>query len=244
MHLLYLDESGDPNNREDTHFVLGGVSVPEQNVRWLSHQLEQLAREIDTENHRDVEFHASEMFSTRGRWGKFERPQRIENIKRVLKTLDRAHEGVTVFACAVHRESYPKDDPVIVAFENLTDRFDKFLKRMGDDQRGLIVFDKSSYENSFQSLSSQFRQRGNRWGSYMTSICEVPLFIDSKASRIIQLADHIAYSVFRRFNANDLTYYNCIEGRFDRNETTVFGLVHLQSYNRSCTCPACVTKKR
>ncbi len=244
MHLLYLDESGDPQNRADTHFVLGGVSVPEQNVRWLSHQLEQLAREIDKENHRDVEFHASEMFSTRGRWGKFERPQRIENIKRVLKTLDRAYEGVRVFACAVHKESYPKDDPVIVAFENLTDRFDKFLKRMGDDQRGIIVFDKSSYENSFQSLASQFRQSGNRWGSYMTSICEVPLFIDSKASRIIQLADHIAYATFRRFNADDLTYYNCIEGRFDRNETTVFGLVHLQSYNRSCTCPSCITKKR
>lgn len=244
MHLLYLDDSGATNNQDESHFVLGGVSVPEQNVRWLAHQLEQLAREFDAENHRQVEFHASEMFSTRGRWGKYTKLQRVENIKRVLKTLDRAHSGVTIFACAVHKTSFPQQDPVIVAFENLTDRFDKYLKRLGNDARGLIVLDKSSYEHSLQSLASQFRQKGNRWGSYMTSICEVPLFVDSKASRITQLADGIAYAVFRRFNASDINYFNCIENRFDRNESAIFGLIHLQNYNRDCTCPACVTRKR
>lgn len=244
MHLLYLDDSGATNNRNETYFVLGGVSVPEQNVRWLSHQLEQLACGFDSDNPWQVEFHASEMFSTRGRWGQFERSQRVENIKSVLMTLDRAHSGVTVFACAVHKASFPKDDPVVVAFENLTDRFDKYLKRLGKDARGLVILDKSSYENSLQNLATQFRQKGNRWGSYMTSVCEVPLFVDSKASRITQLADSIAYGVFRRFNANDITYFNCFESRFDRGEGSIFGLVHLQSYNPNCTCPACVTRKR
>lgn len=244
MHLLYLDDSGATNNKNETYFVLGGVSVPEQNVRWLAYQLELLARDFDPVDHRQVEFHAADMYSTRGRWGQYERTQRIENIKRVLKTLDRASTAVRIFACAVHKPSFPKQDPVLVAFENLTDRFDKYLKRQEKNARGLIVLDKSSYENSLQSLASQFRQEGNRWGSYMTSICEVPLFVDSKASRITQMADSIAYAVFRRYNANDITYFNCIEGRFDKNESSIFGLVHLQSYNRDCTCPACITRKR
>ena len=244
MHLLYLDDSGSPRNKQEKYFVLGGVSVPEQNVRWLSNELEKLAAEIDNTNPRQIEFHASEMFSSRGIWGSFKKDERIENIKRVLRTMDRAHNGVTVFACAVHKDSFSGQDPFEMAFENIADRFHKYLRRISRDERGIIIFDKSSYESTIQARASQFRQEGNRWGSYMTSICEVPLFIDSKASRIIQLADHIAYAIFRRYDQNDINYFNCIESRFDQNETTFFGLVHKQNYNQCCTCPACITKKK
>jgi hypothetical protein len=250
VHLLYLDDSGSPTNKNEEYFVLGGVSVPEQSIRWLSYEIEKLAIQIDGQNPRDVEFHAAEMYSTRGRWSSYSRAERIENIKAVLRTMDRAYQGVTVFACAVHKPSFPNADPFEMAFEELADRFAKYLSRMNEndhsaaDARGLIVLDKSTYENSLQSLATQFRHKGNRWGNQLRNLCEVPLFIDSKAARITQLADHIAYAVFRRFNANDINYFNCIEGRFDRNETSVFGLVHLQHNNPNCTCPACVTRKR
>jgi hypothetical protein len=45
----------------------------------------------------------------------------------------------------------------------------------------------------------------------------------------------IAYAVFRRYNAEDLTYYNCIEDRFNRlgpNGPTV-GLAHCHRWARA-----------
>lgn len=35
MHLLYLDDSGSAENKNEAYFVLGGVCVPERNMRWL-----------------------------------------------------------------------------------------------------------------------------------------------------------------------------------------------------------------
>lgn len=244
MHILYLDDSGSPRNDNEKYFVLGGVSVPEENVRWLSNELHELALEIDNDNPLNVEFHASEMYRNQGIWGKFKREERIENIKRVLRTLDRARPGVNVFACAVHKASFPRLDPFELAFENLADRFNLYLRRQGANERGIIVVDKSSYEGVIQNLASGFRQQGNRWGNFLTSICEVPLFIDSKASRNTQLADAIAYAVFRFYDRDDASYFRCIEGRFDRSETSIFGLVHKQNYKQTCTCPACLTRKR
>ncbi|HRJ44385.1 MAG: DUF3800 domain-containing protein [Caldilineaceae bacterium] len=69
MHILYLDDSGSVNNANEDYFVLGGVSVPEASVRWLSHQLELLAQRISPSNYREVEFHAADIFGGRdGIW--------------------------------------------------------------------------------------------------------------------------------------------------------------------------------
>ena len=133
-----------------------------------------------------------------------------------------------------------------IAFEDLCSRFDIYLNRIYHEtkvsHKGLIVFDKSIYEGSLQKLSMEFRQLGTRWRE-VRNIREVPFFVDSKASRLIQLADHVAYSVFRRYNAGDLTYFNCIENRFDNYQGIIHGLAHKQSYNPACTCPACLTRK-
>lgn len=247
MHLLYLDDLGSVLNRDEQYFVLGGVSVPETSVRWLSHKLDELACEIDPQAPATVEFHAATIYSGRDEpWKQLKRREdRITVIRRVLLTLDKAFSDIIVFACAIHKASYPNQDPVMMAFEDLSSRFNIYLRNIATDKKqyGLIVLDKSSYEFSLQSLARSFRAEGNRWGDYLTSICEVPLFVDSRASRITHLADHIAYAVFRRYNANDLTYFNCVEGRFYQDSGVMHGLAHRQTYNDRCTCPACLTRR-
>jgi hypothetical protein len=249
MYLLYLDDSGSVSNKSEDYFVLGGLCVPENSVGWLSSEMESLAEEIDPDNPRSVEFHAASIFSGRdGVWQTFrKREDRIRIIKRVLFVLDKSSPGsVAVFACAVHKES-TQGDPVQIAFEQLSSRFDIYVRRQnterGERQKGIIILDKSSYETSLQHLANHFKQEGTRWGNRLSTLSEVPLFIDSKASRIIQLTDHIAYAVFRRYNAADLTYFNCIEKHFDQSAGVMHGLVHWQLYNRNCTCPACVTRR-
>jgi hypothetical protein len=246
MDILCLDDSGSVMNKNEQYFVLGGLSVPENSLRWLSLELEKLASEIDPDNPRGVEFHAASIFGGReGIWKRFSKQQRIQIIKRVLLVLQNAYSDVVLFACAIHKDSFPADDLVKRAFEDLCSRFNIYLQRVSPPQprKGLIVLDKSSYETSLQDLAATLRDERTRWGSYVRNLCEVPLFVDSKASRITQLADHIAYAVFRRYSAGDLNYFNCIEGRFDHDAGKMHGLVHLQLYNRDCTCPACLTRR-
>jgi hypothetical protein len=70
MHLLYLDESGNPSGAEDKHFVLAGISAFEQNTYFL-------ARDVDAikQSHfptvPPLEFHLSQI---RSREGRFPRP--------------------------------------------------------------------------------------------------------------------------------------------------------------------------
>ena len=101
------------------------------------------------------------------------------------------------------------------------------LHKNKNTQRGIIIFDKSTYETTIQSLAIDFRTIGYQWG-VIRNFAEVPLFLDSKASRLIQLADIIAYSIFRYFEKGDNTFYSIIEPRFDAEGGIVHGLHIIQ----------------
>ena len=249
MQFLYLDDSGSPGNPNEDYVVLGGVCVPEASVHWLSSELENLAKRFDNAHPELVEFHAAEIF--RGKnypWNNFKnKKERIEIITQVLCVLENAFAEIVTFACAVHKPSFPREDPMLTAFEEISSRFNIYLEKdLSDEEhkeRGIIIIDKTSYESGLQTLTSTIKKTGNRWGYQLRSIVEVPLFIDSNASRITQLADHIAYAVFRRYNANDITYFNCIENRFQQKDNIIHGLVHRQLHIKNCTCPACITRR-
>lgn len=247
MYILYLDDSGSVNNPKEEYFVLGGVCVPENSVRWLSHKIETLAEHLSPGSSSDVEFHASAIFGGREKpWNTFpNRSQRVDIIKSVLLVLQEARSEIVTFACAVHKASYPTQDPVHIAFEDVSSRFNHYLGRTTSNTKGIVVLDKSVHETSLQELAISFRRSGNTWGSQLRNICEVPLFVDSKASRLIQLADHIAYAVFRRYDASDINYFNCIETRFDSDPVTntIHGLSHLHRNHQTCTCPACLSRR-
>ncbi len=248
MYLLYLDDSGSVPNKNEEYFVLGGICVPEQSIRWLSHELDAIAFRIDPTNASNIEFHASEIFGGKiFPWNQFSnKSERVGIIKQVLQSLTSAYQDTVAFACAIHKKSYPHEDIEKMAFEDISSRFDLFLQRIStekDRKKGLIIIDKSSYEQGLQNLTREIRKQGNTWGNQLRTLCEVPLFIDSKASRLVQLADHIAYSVFRRYESSDLTYFNVIESRFDKVGHLYHGLAHLQTINPDCTCPACISRK-
>jgi hypothetical protein len=246
MYLLYLDDSGSPQNKSESYFVLGGVAVFERQVHWLIREIEKLAATINPSNPEAIEFHASEIFpGRRPPWNGMTKEQRRNVLKDLLNILARSHESTRAFACAVHKQSFPGTDPIEMAFEQLCSRFDLLLKRLhkqGDTQRGLIILDRSSNETSLQRLSCDFQTLGTRWGT-VNNLPEVPLFVDSKASRIIQLSDHIAYSVFRRYEAQDTSYFDIIASKFDSEGGRLHGLVHKQNNSPNCMCPACLSRK-
>ncbi|MEZ4609935.1 MAG: hypothetical protein R2838_06755 [Caldilineaceae bacterium] len=251
MHILYLDDSGSPANPNEDYFVLGGLSIPEASVRWLTHQLNELAELPGDLHHSRIEFHAAEVFSGRKppwsklhHWrGKTEKKEsRIQVLKDVLGVLDKAKPDIVAFGTAVHKASYPDADPIHMAFEDVSSRFNRHLRNISTaDPVGIIVIDKSAVDKSPESCPSVPGRRQS-WG-------DVAPRVRSPAVCRFQLAfgpiggPH-CLAIFRFYNAGDANYLNCLEGRFQEKDGILHGLAHLKNGTNSCLCPACVSRRR
>lgn len=70
MYLLYLDDSGSAGNKSEQYFVLGGVAVPENSMRWLSHEIEKIAIGLEWAGEsQDIEFHAADIWRAKAALG-------------------------------------------------------------------------------------------------------------------------------------------------------------------------------
>ncbi|MCX8089721.1 MAG: DUF3800 domain-containing protein [Verrucomicrobiae bacterium] len=246
MHLLYLDDAGSAANRNEEYLVLGGVSVFEAQSSFFTQELDKLAESIHPSAPHEVEFHASEIFARRSPpWDRMSKAEAQGVIKGVLRILARGYDSARAFACAVHKASFPGVDPLELAFEDLCSRFDRYLARLraaGDRQRGLIILDESAHETTLQRMAREFRTLGTKWG-VVRNLAETPLFVNSGVSRVLQIADHVAYAVFRRYNAGDTQYFDLIASKFDAAGGVVHGLVHKQRAELNCMCPACLSRR-
>jgi hypothetical protein len=244
MHLLYLDDAGSVGNKDEQYFVLGGISIFEAQADYITREMDLLAEKIDPQNPYDIEFHASEIYARRTTpWKNMTQAEARGIIKAVLQIFAKTYETARAFACAIEKSSY--SSAVELAFEDICKRFDLYLQRMraeGEHQRGLLILDESSHEKTLQTLARDFRRRGTRWGG-IHNIADIPFFVNSRASRLIQLADAIAYSVFRRYNSGDSQYLDIIVSKFDQSEGILHGLVHKQLATETCWCPACASRR-
>lgn len=245
MHLLYLDDSGSVANPGERHLVLGGLSVFEAQAFHFTRKLDELAAEINPSDPHNVEFHASDIFGGRQEpWRGLSRSDRISTIKQVLRVFAESYESARAFVCAIEKSAVPGQDAMELAFEDLCGRFDTYLDQLrnaGDRQRGLIILDNSAHETSLLTLARDFRTIGTRWG-FSRHLADTPMFLDSRSSRVVQIADHIAYAVFRRYEAGDASYFDIIANKFHSADGIVHGLSH-KTRDRTCMCPACLTRR-
>jgi len=97
-----------------------------------------------------------------------------------------------------------------------------YHNRASDEaQRGLMILDESTKETTLQRLAIDFRTTGHSYG-ILRNLVEVPLFVDSRATRLVQLADLVAYATFRFVERNDCRFFDVFKHRFH----TVSGIVH------------------
>ncbi len=54
---------------------------------------------------------------------------------------------------------------------------------------------------------------------------------------------HVAYAVFRRYQAGDAQYFDRIASKFDAEDGVVHGLAHKELGNAGCMCPACLSRR-
>jgi len=193
--------------------------------------------------------HGSSMYQGRdGIWRSVrDRNSREAMITRALATL-RGHRSIRLFSIIVDKAAVSPKDAVALAFEEICNRFNLFLMRMndrqnGEQQRGLIVMDESRHEKPLQMLARKFRIDGARWGHFR-NLAEVPLFVDSRASRLIQLADLVAWSTFRKYEIKDGRFFDPLIPMFDADGGVVHGLVHYRNLAEMCYCPGCHSRQR
>ena len=246
MYLLYLDGSGSVRNPNERHFVLAGVAVFERGIYHLISAADKFVSSLGLGDAHDVELHGSVMANgSKTPWKGMERRERLHTIEHGLDLLRDAHWGVQAFAVAVDKHAEAPNDPVEYAFEEVCNRFNLFLSRLyrkgNGKHRGLIVMDNSHYEETLQGLARRFREEGTRWGT-LRNLAEVPLFVDSAASRPIQIADLLAWAVWRRYEYGDTRYFDRIVGRFDKEGGVMHGLVHRRRATDDCHCPACLSR--
>lgn len=239
VHLLYLDDSGSVSNPQDRYIVLAGVAVFERQPHHFSERLDAIAKQLRPEDPAELEFHATEILGGKKKWRKIRKDSRYKAYRDGLSIIG-SSKNVRVFGAAIHKASVSPDDPMEFAFEQMCNRFDRFLGRLhqaNNTQRGLIVLDKSSYETSLQTLARDFRLIGHRWGQ-LRNMCDVPLFVDSKATRMIQYADMVAYAIRQYFEFGNDTYFHIFSSRIDSEEGKIHGLVH-HTDHLQCQCFAC-----
>lgn len=234
MHLLYLDESG--NDPGLPWFVLAGVSVPERQTHWIEQDLNAIAARFNQDEPHSIELHGSPMHKGSKRWRRVERQVREQAVIDALKmgVQQRHRYGVRLFAAAIRRDRVPTGrEPIDVAFEQLCARFDHMLTRFNnrssksrpnkEPQRGLILFDKAANERTIQSVAREFKYAGHQWGR-TRNYAEVPVFLDSESSRLIQLADLVAYAVYQHFAHQNPQYFTTISRCFDTHGPREHGL--------------------
>jgi len=119
MHLLYVDESGNPDGYDDKYFVLGGIAVFEREVYWINDEVNRLASSHFPAS--DIEFHAQAIASHREEpWHSCPTPQRNAVIDSLCEII--SSRRVTLFAVALEK-SIAKN-PVARAFEEICNRCD------------------------------------------------------------------------------------------------------------------------
>ncbi len=244
MHLLYLDDSGSVGNPADKHIILAGLAVHELKPHWISHSLDKIAEKVWPSDPRSIEFHGSEILTGKKHWRGVPRDQREEAFCNALRVLSFSTEA-RLFGAVIDKAAVSPADPMEYAFEQICSRFDQMLGRLhkaGNTQRGLLVLDKSTYETSIQKLAIDFKTFGHKWGK-LHNLAEVPLFVDSKATRMVQAADLVAYALRRHYEKKDSKYFDIIKAKFDSVGGTIHGLTHRTAPRSGCPCPCCLQRK-
>ncbi|MDR1443470.1 MAG: DUF3800 domain-containing protein [Treponema sp.] len=223
---MYIDDSGSVTDKKCNHCVLAGFAVYETKPYWIEQALNGIIDEY-LPAYPDVELHGSPMHSGHKEWRGISQNIR-ENIIMAILDLIAADRSIRLFASVIAKSATPNIDISGDLFTQVASRFDMFLgriyKRNKNPQRGIAIFDKSTSELTIQRLSHIFTTTGHQWGKRLNNFAEVPLFLDSKMSRSIQMADLIAYSIFRHFEYKDSKYFSIIQNCFDTDGKDIHGL--------------------
>lgn len=227
MHIMYVDESGDPGfpkgtaddwgSGPTTHYVRAGVIVhgwkwAKVNDRLVSFKK---ARNLPW----DAEIKANHLRTGRGAFQGRSPAERREFLNDFLDTLAREVDlnliEVVIDKRKVDQSSRPRySNPAVFSLELLLERYSGFLRNQRD-RCGITVLD--SCEAASDENLRYFHGFLREYSSHLDSqqIVESTLFMESHTTNMLQVAD-VCSNVFYRYRTTDgsnAEEYDRIKGR-------------------------------
>lgn len=132
------------------------------------------------------------------------------------------------------------------AFEQVISRFEQYLRRIwnetGIKSYGLLVHDNNeTMALKHTNLMRSFHTNGTLWHK-INHIIETPLFVDSRLTSMVQIADLCSYAI-RRYIENDETFlFDKIFKLADVSGKFVVGGRHFTNYK--CKCSICASHRQ
>lgn len=138
----------------------------------------------------------------------------------------------------------PRTPPFEEAFGQVVSRFHRFLEEQRPQEHGLLVQDENdTMAGRLTHLMRVFHDRGTRWTT-LPLIVETPLFVDSKLTSMVQVADVCAYATRRFCELGETALFDVVFPRFHRAGARLVGVRHYtnrhETAGRQCSCRICV----
>lgn len=149
-----------------------------------------------------------------------------------------------IFADVQRKAANAGDEDRILehAFEQVVTRFHHYLERQ-EIEVGLIVQDQNeTTARRLTQLARKYHTRGTTY-SRVSRLVETPLFVDSRLTSMVQLADLCAYAVRRNFENGETDLLDRFYDRFDRAAGRLVGIRHYTG-KQACSCRICVDHGR
>ena len=231
MYFFYIDESGsrDPSagtaDRPKDHiYVLLAVGLYERQWRPFELELSRLKLELAHYLHRegsarfglaDCEIKSSWLrhAPSRSRHSPFLAALRADDMGRLVDAyygqLDA--RNAVVLASVIDKRELRADTTHEVmhrwAYELLLERIEHFMRQYHHRHQALIVMDDTNIQlNQFIAMEHAALLRRGNPNMLFPHIVEYPFFTRSELSNGVQLADLLAYNVYRAFRDEDLDY--------------------------------------
>lgn len=251
LYLLFLDESG--THGGSPVFVLAGLAIHESDAQDLQRRVEDALADVLPDGCRSDEFeiHGSEIRSPKGRsqWHRIPFPLRARALDRLVRSVGTftprdTRRPFALFGAVVDRAIPDQEER---AYTDVLHKFQSFLYRLelrpeGFPEQGLVVHDRRVVEPDIQTQTQKWRRASSRIGQ-LTHLADVPLFADSRASRLIQVSDLVCYALWRYYGLDtpDTRYMSHLWPLFDSAGGVMHGLAHVwPGFGRGTVCcPAC-----
>lgn len=247
MYVLYTDESGKARDPGDDVIVVAGIGVHEDAVHPLAGQANAiLKRYVGHEEAARLEIHGSPMRSARGGWRRIDRSRRTAVADALLALVvnwTHAGSGTTVVPLGVVVDRARSATPVDVGYAELLHSFDQRLRsqrRGGEGHNCILVADKGRHEARLTAWVGAARAHPHRLSvdrRRLHALVETPFFVDSRSTRLMQLADLVSYSLYRAYNVGDWAWAEQLLPSIRAGRGS---LMHMTA-RAGCTCEACAS---
>lgn len=236
MYLLYVDESGDPGPQGSRFLLLGAAALFEGKWRFVEQEIRSLINRYFPALPRPAEIHFAPLRKGRDEYRALSREQRVNlrsdfcSIVRGLRPNELVLFTVVADKTWWFQQNPGKtgDDLYAELFENLSSRFDLFLKRRhakGQTNKGIIIADphKPALCESLKRNQKRFQRHGHRWGP-LYNLIETVFFLDSSESPGLQIADLCSYGMWRLILEDDDSHVEPIASSFDHESSAPGGI--------------------